>query len=171
MEQSLFYQLAKSRINEELTRLDRISAALDQNPEEKKKEIATYKCAKYRWAGISNIDVMLYNCHRLKRKMEATCYLIPYVYEIFSQNERAMAFYRETPDARKPDAGLYLGILVFAQQLIAEKQEKMKNANDWERLELTTYLEGHLYVLNILKQAWKESGGEYYDLFSEDEEP
>ena len=39
MEQSLFYQLAKSRINEELARLDRITAALDQNPEEKKKEL------------------------------------------------------------------------------------------------------------------------------------
>ncbi|MBQ8431382.1 MAG: hypothetical protein IJX28_00710 [Clostridia bacterium] len=163
MEASLFYTLASHRMKTEMTRLTEFTQALDRDPAKKKQEIAAYKCAKYREAGIANIYVMFYNSYRLRRSNEETCYLISYAYEVFSKNSKAMELYSTASPARRPDVGLYLGILEFARALMEEKEKKLPLANDWERVELSTYLEGHRFAVDALRDAWKESGGENYD--------
>ena len=163
MNESIFYTLAKERMSREMTRLEELTREMDRDPAQKKREIATYKRAKYREAGIANIYVMFYNSYRLRRSNAQTCYLISYAYEAFSKDPKAMELYRNTPAARQPDVGLYLGILAFAKELIQQKEEKLPLANDWERVELTTYLEGHRFAVEALRTAWKESGGEDYE--------
>ncbi|MBE6638619.1 MAG: hypothetical protein E7616_04075 [Ruminococcaceae bacterium] len=153
MNESKFYIMATESIRAEWARLNAFCKELDGDPAKKKREIAAYKCAKYRDAGISNIWAMFHNCYRLKNTLKDTCYCMKPVYEMLLENESAMEAYRNANEEDKPDLGLYLGIKAFIAALMAEKQKKWETANDWERVELTTYLEGHAFALACIENA------------------
>ena len=163
MSESKFYTMAIDGIKAEWSRLDAFCKELDSDRERKKKEIVAYKCAKYRDAGISNIWAVFHNCYRLKKSLNETCYCLKPVYEMLAKDESAMEIYRNASEEDKPDLGLYLGIKAFITSLVTEKQAKLELATDWERIELTTYMEGHLFALACIENAWKEAKGENND--------
>ena len=61
---SVFYLLADDCFRKECRKLRDFTDALDKIPAEKKKNIAEYKCAKYRYAAISLIHSIIYNNNR-----------------------------------------------------------------------------------------------------------
>ena len=65
MGKSRFFEIAIDMINSEIKKLESICDALDKDPIAKKARIAEYKCAKYRYAGATNVWCMFFHSHRV----------------------------------------------------------------------------------------------------------
>ena len=83
MSNSRFYQLAIERINAERKRLDDFCEALDKNPMERKSKITEYKCARYRYAGLTNVWWALFHSHRTAERNVENHYLDPSINDVF----------------------------------------------------------------------------------------
>lgn len=155
MSDSVFYTAAIQKINAETARLDAFCDTLDKNPAEKKKQIAEYKRAKYRYAGVTNLWCAVYNGYRTRARNAATHYLPKWVEEVFLRNSAYVRLYENAPEEEKPDYALYYGASALAEEKIADLSGKLPLATDWEKIELEERLGGLRFAKECLDEAWE----------------
>ncbi len=156
MNNSRFYQTAMERINAETKRIDDFCDALDKNPAERKSNITEYKCAKYRYAGVTNIWYALFHSHRTAERNEENHYLAPEVNDVFITFPEYVALYDNAPDKEKRDYALYYGVIAFIESKIAEITANLPFATDWEKVELEERIGGLLFAKECLDEAWEK---------------
>lgn len=153
-----FFREAFGMISEEIERLEAFTIQLDKIPNEKKERIAEYKCAKYRYAAISNIQSMLYHSHRISHKLASTHHLLFPVDEILKKRTELLDVCERAPKGEEEDYGLYYGMIAFADELLAECEEKLPYATEWEKIELSERITGYKYSKECLYEAWEKKG-------------
>jgi len=156
MNPSTFFERAANLIHNETQKLEQFCAALDKNPIEKKQRIAEYKCAKYRYAGATNVWCRFFHSHRVAGQNAKTHYLIPQLNEMFIAMPEYVAFYDNAPDEEKRDYALYYGTLAFADAEIAESEAKLPHADDWQKIELEERISGLKLAKDCLSEAWQK---------------
>lgn len=155
METSSFFQIALDLINTETKKLEIFCDTLDKKPLEKRNRIAEYKCAKYRYAGATNVWCRFFHSHRVAVRNVETHYLIPQLNDIFIAIPEYVALYENAPDCEKQDYALYYGTVAFADSEIAELKAKFENATDWQKIELEERIGGLEFAKECLNEAWQ----------------
>ena len=155
MENTRFFEIALEMINTETKRLENFCNVLDKDPIAKKNKIAEYKCAKYRYAGATNVWCMFFHSHRVAGRNAETHYLIPQLNDIFIAIPEYVALYENAPDCEKQDYALYYGTVAFADSEIAELKAKFENATDWQKIELEERIDGLKFAKECLDEAWQ----------------
>lgn len=150
-----FYEIASQAMRTECQRLEAYTAELDQNPDAKKAQVAEYKSAKYRYAAISNVHARFLHSNRLKATLANSHYVLAPIEEPLLLRPELLAEYESAED--KPSAGLYLGFTAFTDKKIAECEDELTRATDWEAIELTERLGGYRFARECLYDAWKEA--------------
>ncbi|MBQ9085676.1 MAG: hypothetical protein IJY47_00655 [Clostridia bacterium] len=156
MNDSTFYILTIDALSKECKRLCDFTNELDKNPAEKKKHIAEYKCAKYRYASLSLIHSTVQNNQRCRKAHNLKEYhhlLLPFD-EILRKHRDYIAAYDSAPEDEKPDFSLYYAMTAFAQEEIEKLTDNMPLATDWERVELEERLGGFYFAKECLDEAW-----------------
>jgi len=153
METSNFFQIALDLIDTETKKLESFCDTLDKNPPEKKNRIAEYKCAKYRYAGATNVWCRFFHSHRVAGRNVGTHYLIPQLNDIFITKPETL--YDNAPDGEKQDYALYYGTVAFADSEIAKLESKLEHATDWEKVELEERIGGLNFAKECLNEAWQ----------------
>lgn len=155
MTNSRFFEIALEMNNTETKKLENFCDSLDKDPIAKKKKIAEYKCAKYRYAGVTNVWCMFFHSHRVAEQNIKTHYLIPQLNDIFMTRQEYVALYENAPDSEKQDYALYYGTVAFADSEIAKLEAKFENATDWQKIELEERIGGLKYAKECLDEAWQ----------------
>ena len=155
MENTSFFQIALDLINAETKKLETFCDTLDTNPVEKKNRIAEYKCAKYRYAGATNVWCRFFHSHRVAAKNANNHYLLPDINEAFISISEYVALYENAADDEKQDFALYYGHIAFADSEIAKLESKLEHATDWERVELKERIGGLNFAKECLNEAWQ----------------
>ena len=150
-----FFEIALEMINTETKRLENFCNVLDKDPIAKKNKIAEYKCAKYRYAGATNVWCRFFHSHRVAGRYAETHYLIPQLNDIFIAIPEYVALYENAPDCEKQDYALYYGTVAFADSEIAELKAKFENATDWQKIELEERIGGLEFAKECLNEAWQ----------------
>ena len=150
-----FFEIALEMINTETKRLENFCNVLDKDPIAKKNKIAEYKCAKYRYAGATNVWCRFFHSHRVAGRNVETHYLIPQLNDIFIAIPEYVALYENAPDCEKQDYALYYGTVAFADSEIAELKAKFENATDWQKIELEERIGGLEFAKECLNEAWQ----------------
>ena len=156
MENSRFFQIALEMINTETKKLETFCDTLDKDPVTKKKKIAEYKCAKYRYAGATNVWCMFFHSHRVAERNAENHYLIPQVNNILIMNPKYLSLYDNAPEDEKRDYALYYGVISFAEFEITKLEEKISLANDWQKIELEGRIGGLKFAKECLDEAWQK---------------
>ena len=158
MENRNFFTLVDNALSAECDRLCQYTDELDKTPSEKKKQIAEYKCAKYRYAAISTIHAAIYNMNRCRglHDMSATHYLLLPYDELFKQHEDYLTLYEAAAEEEKPDYSLYYGMLAFAEEEMEKLNANLSHATDWEKVELEERLGGLQFAKACLDEAWQK---------------
>lgn len=156
MKETAFFPIALESIDRETKRLQAFCDTLDKQPAEKKKQIAEYKKAKYRYAGVSNVWAMFFFTHRLLGKHKDTHYLHPNVEPFLLSHPSYLSMYDNAPGEEKPEYGMYYGALAFTDTEIVKLEEKYPFANDWEKIELEERLDGMRFAKECLNEAWQK---------------
>lgn len=150
-----FYERARETIETEVKKLESFTEELDRDPAKKRDMIAEYKCAKYRHAGMTNISARFYFSNKFGYKYEEQCFQLPDVWELVKDDKSFFEVVDNAPDDEKRTVALYLGILAYADHLIAEKESLLATATDWEKIELEEYLSGHRFARKCITDAWE----------------
>lgn len=155
---SFFFLLANDLLEKENKRLCDFTEALDQAPAKKKKNMAEYKCAKYRYAAVSLIHSVVSNNNRCRKlfNIEYSHYLLQPFDDIFKECAAYMALYESAPADEKPDYSLYYAMLAFIRKQLEELDEKRQNATDWEKVELDERICGLHFAKECLDEAWQK---------------
>lgn len=158
---SAFYKIAYMLLQAEVERLEHICEDFDVSPSVKEEHIAQYKCIKYRYASVLPLFEMLCHCnyHRKQHNLAATHYLLPPIDDLLKNNTNYLSAYDGANVADKPDYGLFYGMLSLVDKLVSEVQNKRKQADDWEAIELKERMDGLLFVRSCLERAWKQREG------------
>ena len=155
MTNSRFFEISLEMINTETKKLESYCDALDKDPLQKKQKIAEYKCAKYRYAGATNVWCRFFHSHRVAEKNTETYCLIPQLNDIFITRPEYVALYENAPDYEKQDYALYYGTIAFAESEIADLEAKFENATDWQKVELEERIGGLKFAKECLDEAWQ----------------
>lgn len=158
MENTKFFILVDNALSAECDRLCQYTDELDKTPSEKKKQMAEYKCVKYRYASISTIHAAIYNINRCRglHDMSATHYLLLPYDELFKQHEDYLTLYEAANEEEKPDYSLYYGMLAFAEEEMEKLNVNLPHATDWEAVELEKRLGGLQFAKACLDEAWQK---------------
>ena len=154
---STFYLLSCKSLKKEYERLENFTESLDKNPQQKKEQIAEYKCAKYRYATISLIHSTIYN-NRLFGKLhnlEYSHFILQPFDELLKEHAEYLALYETAPTNEKPDYSLYHAMLIFIQKELSNLEPKLTTASDWERVELEERIGGLKFAKECLDEAWE----------------
>lgn len=152
---SAFFLIANDLLDKECKRLCDFTDSLDKNPPEKKNRIAEYKCAKYRYAGTTNVWCRFFHSHRVAGRNVGTHYLIPQLNDIFITIPEYVTLYDNAPDGEKQDYALYYGTVAFADSEIAKLESKLEHATDWEKVEIEERIGGLNFAKECLNEAWQ----------------
>lgn len=155
MEASRFFQVALDLISAETKKLESFCDTLDKNPTEKKNRITEYKCAKYRYAGATNLWCRFFHSHRVASKNANHHYLLPDINNLFVSVPEYVALYENAADDEKQDFALYYGHIAFADSEIAKLSQKLESATDWETVELKERIGGLSFAKECLNEAWE----------------
>ena len=155
MKNENFYERAREAIETEVKKLESFTEELDRDPATKREMIAEYKCAKYRHAGMTNISARFYFSNKFGYKYEEQYFQLPDVWEIVKNDSAFFETVDNVPEDKKRTVALYLGILAYADHLIAEKESLLATATDWEKIELKEYLAGHRFARKCIVEAWE----------------
>ena len=155
MGNSRFFEIALEMINTETKKLENFCNVLDKDPIAKKNKIAEYKCAKYRYAGATNVWCRFFHSHRVAGRNAETHYLIPQLNDIFIAIPEYVTLYENAPDSEKQDYALYYGTVAFADSEIAELKVKFEKATDWQKIELEERIGGLEFAKECLNEAWQ----------------
>lgn len=154
---STFFRIANDLLHKECKFLCDFTDALDKDPLQKKQKIAEYKCAKYRYAAVSLIHSIVYQNNRCRKlhNIEYSHYLLQPFDEIFREYDEYLTLYEAAPANEKPDYSLYYLMLAFTERELAKFNEKIQNANDWEKIELEERIGGLQFAKESLNEAWQ----------------
>ena len=154
MTDTVFFTLVSQSLSAECRRLCDFTDELDRSPNEKKERIAEYKCAKYRYAGVSNIQVIFYHSHRVAESFAHTHYLPPHMEPLFLASSAWVEAYETADEANRPDIALMGATLAFTEDKITENRQKRAHASDWEAVELEERMGGLQFAKACLDEAW-----------------
>ena len=154
---STFFLISTELLNKENKRLCDFTDALDKDTIQKKERIVEYKCTKYRYASVSLLYSVLYNINRCRKlhNIEYSHYLLLPFDEIFREHDEYLTLYEAAPTNEKPDYSLYYSMVAFAEKELAQLNEKIQNANDWEKIELEERIGGLEFAKECLNEAWQ----------------
>ena len=155
MTDSVFFTQAHGALSAESRRLEDFCAGLDADPSAKKERIAEYKCAKYRYAGVSRVDAMLYHCNRV---MGMGKIHLP-TKDALGERPDYQALVDGAAEEDKLDYHMYYGVRAIAEKETADYESKLDGATDWEKIELTERLDGLHFAIDCLDKAWAERKG------------
>jgi len=155
METSSFFQIALDLINTETKKLEIFCDTLDKKTLEKRNRIAEYKCAKYRYAGATNVWCRFFHSHRVAAKNANNHYLLPDINEAFISIPEYVALYENAAEGEKQDFALYYGHIAFADSEIAKFESKLEYATDWEKVEIEERIGGLKFAKECLNEAWQ----------------
>ncbi len=152
-----FFARAERALTEECGRLCRFTDELDQNKDEKKLRFMEYKCAHLRYAAVASVLRALQNNRRAQKRQDlsATHHLLPPFSELLQHTPEHLAHYNSTPEADRPEAGLYCGLCAYIDTLTTDLTAKREGAADWERIELDERLCGLAFARTVLDEAWQ----------------
>jgi len=155
---SAFYIIANDLLGKETKRLCDFTDALDKDPAQKQQKIAEYKCAKYRYASVSLIHSIVYNNNRCRKlhNIEYSHYLLQPFDEIFKQYNEYLTLYKSAALNERPDYSLYYSMVAFSERELNQLNEKIQNANDWEKIELEERIGGLKFAKECLDEAWRK---------------
>ena len=154
---SAFFLIANNLLGNESQHLCDFTDSLDKDPQRKKELIAEYKCAKYRYASVSLIHSIIYNnnCHRKQFNLEYSHYVLGFFDNLLKTHSEYLALYESATAKEKPDFSLYYSAMIFTENEIAELEEKISVANDWEKIELEERIGGLKFAKECLDEAWQ----------------
>ena len=155
---SIFYLSAVESLRKEYKRLENFIESLDKNLQQKKEQIAEYKCAKYRYASVSLIHSIIYNNNkcRTQSNIEYSHYILKPFDELFKECAEYLALYEVAPADEKPDYSLYYAMLIFIQKELSNLEEKHQNSSDWEKVELEERIGALQFAKECLDEAWQK---------------
>lgn len=158
MGDSSFYIIAKDALSKECKRLCDFTNLLDNSPTEKKKQIAEFKCAKYRYASVSLILSTIYNNNRCRKlyNLQYSHYLLLPFDEIFKKHADYLALYESALEEEHPDYSLYYAMTAFVDEEIEELENRLPYATDWEKIELEERIGGLKFAGACLDEAWQK---------------
>ena len=152
MENTKFYTDAHDALYAESQRLAIQIQHFDQNPAEKKANMADYKCLRFRRASVDSICMMLYHGNRV--------YRLPGIHLIIENalNTRPdyLSICESAPASELIDYKLYYGISAHIESKLAEHEAKLPHASDWETVELTERMGGLRFAKVCLDEAWSQ---------------
>ena len=149
---SAFYLMAIDPLDKECTRLSTLTDAFDKNPAHKKEHIASYKCAKYRYASVARIYNLLYHGYRVYHKPA-----IHLDIENCIQNNAELSMLcNQADDNERIDCKLYYGISSIAKEMNETYSQKLIHATDWEKVELEERIGGLSFAIECLNEAWEK---------------
>ena len=154
MKQTAFFIQAVEAMRRECERLEAITGEWDKQPAERKAHMAEYKCAKYRYAGISNIEAIFFHSHRVAESFSNTHYLPPHMEPLLLASPDWVEAYNTADEADRPDVALMGATLAFTEDKITENRQTRAHANDWEAVELDERLGGYEFAQACLIEAW-----------------
>ena len=149
---SAFYLLAIDPLDKECTRLSELTDALDKNTVQKKENMASYKCAKYRYASVARIYNLLYHGYRVYHRPA-----IHLDIESCIQSSPELSLLCNQADGNeKIDCKLYYGISCIAKEMNETYSQKLIYATDWEKVELEERIDGLNFAIECLNEAWEK---------------
>ena len=154
MKQTAFFMQATEAMRRECERLEAITGEWDKQPAERKAHMAEYKCTKYRYAGVSNIQVIFFHSHRVAESFAHAHYLPPHMEPLLLASPDWVEAYNTADEADRPDIALMGATLAFTEDKITENRQKRAHANDWEAVELDERLGGYEFAKACLIEAW-----------------
>ena len=153
MGDSTFFRISNDLLQKECKRLCDFTDALDKDPIQKKQKIAEYKCAKYRDAAVARIHMLLYHGNQVYRLSDRNKHIA--IENSLEQREEYLLKVENAPKNEKIDTKLYYGITGIVEELLAGLEERLANANDWEKIELEERIDGLQFAKSCLDEAWQ----------------
>ena len=150
---SAFFLIANDLLGKESKRLCDFTDALDKDPLQKKQKIAEYKCAKYRYAAVERIHMLLFHGNRVYRLSDRNKHID--IENSLEQREEYLLQVENAPQNEKIDFKLYYGITGIVGELLTGLEERLSNANDWEKIELEERIGGLKFAKECLNEAWQ----------------
>jgi hypothetical protein len=150
---SVFYVLANEALSKECKRLCDFTDALDKDPLQKKQKIAEYKCAKYRYAAVERVHMLLFHGNRVYRLSDRNKHID--IENSLEQREEYLLQVENAPQNEKIDFKLYYGITGIVGELLTGLEERLSNANDWEKIALEERIGGLQFAKECLDEAWQ----------------
>lgn len=158
MNNSEFVSVALKLLDNEIEKISYLTDQLDKSPDEKKKNIAVYKCAKYRYASLINVRSSLwhnYRCGKISDPGYSHHLLLPFD-EILKKHKNLVEICKSAPVERQQDYSLYYSIIAFSSEMISELKTKLKSSDDWEATELKERIKGFETAVSCLDKARKD---------------
>ena len=149
---STFFRIANDLLHNEAKRLFDFTDALDKDPLQKKQKIAEYKCAKYRYAAVERVHMLLFHGNRVYRLSDRNKHID--IENSLEQREEYLLQVENAPQNEKIDFKLYYGITGIVGELLTGL-EKIQNATDWEKIELEERIGGLEFAKECLNEAWQ----------------
>ena len=152
---SVFFLIAHDSLGKECQRLEDFTITLDREPAKKRKCIAEYKCAKYRYASVSHAHNLLYHGYRVYRMSEAHKHVD--IENVIQNNHELLQICNSAVHhEEKIECKLYYGISIIVQEQMKMYTKKMETASDWEKIELEERLGGLEFAKFCLDEAWQK---------------
>ncbi len=149
-----FYAYAHEALYAESRRLEAQIRHFDQHSDEKKANMADYKCLRFRSASVDSIRMMLYHGNRVYRR--------PAVHLDIENSLAARPDYlsicESAPTEERIDYKLYYGISAHIESNLAEHEADLIHASDWEAIELEERMGGLRFAKTCLDEAWDKRG-------------
>ena len=150
---STFFRIANDLLHNEAKRLCDFTDALDKDLLQKKQKIAEYKCAKYRYAAVERVHMLLFHGNRVYRLSDRNKHID--IENSLEQREEYLLQVENAPQNEKIDFKLYYGITGIVGELLTGLEERLSNANDWEKIELEERIGGLEFAKECLNEAWQ----------------
>ncbi|MBQ9150652.1 MAG: hypothetical protein IJX72_00245 [Clostridia bacterium] len=148
--ENAFYAYAHEALHAESQRLEAQIRHFDQHPDEKKANMADYKCLRFRCASVDSICMMLYHGNRVYRR--------PAVHLDIENSLTARPDYlsicENAPADERIDYKLYYGISAHIESKLKEHEAGLVRATDWEAIELEERMGGLRFAKACLDEAW-----------------
>ena len=150
---STFFRIANDLLHKECKRLCDFTDSLDKAPLQKKENIAEYKCAKYRYAAVERVHMLLFHGNRVYRLSDRNKHID--IENSLEQREEYLLQVENAPQNEKIDFKLYYGITGIVGELLTRLEERLSNANDWEKVEIEERIGGLNFAKECLNEAWQ----------------
>ncbi len=149
---SAFYAYSHEALYAESQRLEALIQHFDQNPTEKKANMADYKCLRFRRASVDSIHMMLYHGNRVYQRSAV---------HVDIENSLAarpdyLSICGSAPTNEIIEYKLYYGITAFIESKMNEYEDSLLHASDWEKVELTERIGGLRFAQACLDEAWSK---------------
>lgn len=151
-----FYHKAFDAMEQETLRLCHFTDSLDKDPAMKEKNMAEYKCAKYRYAGLLRIQVAFYQNYRLMCSLDNPDFLSSYLEDALARRPEFVEICEKADIRDKAETKWYYATLAYVDEAISEEAQKISAADDWEKIEVQQRIDGFRFAKQCLEDGWNE---------------